>query len=136
MASYLPVEYDGCNRNATLVPDITLFNPSILNTDNWVQTFVDVGAKYAILVAKHNCGFTTWPTEVQFQLTNNETIHYNYSISYSPKSGIDLVGSFMKSCQKAEIRTGVYYSVVWNNWLKRTEYSCSTRTISSWSNVD
>ena len=80
MASYLPVEYDGCNRNASLVPDIHLFNPSILNTDNWVQTFVDVGAKYAILVAKHNCGFTTWPTQVRFQLTTNETIHYNYSI--------------------------------------------------------
>lgn len=117
MASYLPVEYDGCNRNASLVPNIQLFNPSILNTDNWVQTFVDVGAKYAILVAKHNCGFTTWPTHVQFQLTTNETIHYNYSISYSPKSGTDLVGNFMESCRKAEIRTGLYYSVVWNNWL-------------------
>jgi alpha-L-fucosidase len=117
MASYIPVEYDGCNRNPTLVPDIQLFNPSTLNTDNWVQTFVDVGAKYAILVAKHNCGFTTWPTQVQFPLTTNETIHYNYSISYSPKSGIDLVGNFMQSCRKAEIRTGLYYSVVWNNWL-------------------
>jgi alpha-L-fucosidase len=117
MASYLPVEYDGCNRNATLVPDINLFNPSILNTDNWVQTFVDVGAKYAILVAKHNCGFTTWPTQVRFQLKTNETISYNYSISYSPKSGTDLVGNFMESCRKAEIKTGLYYSVVWNNWL-------------------
>jgi len=117
MASYLPVEYDGCNRDATLVPDINLFNPSTLNTDNWVQTFVDVGAKYAILVAKHNCGFTTWPTQVQFPLTTNQTIHYNYSISYSPKSGIDLVGNFMQSCRKAEIKTGLYYSVVWNNWL-------------------
>ncbi|CAF3445513.1 unnamed protein product [Rotaria sp. Silwood1] len=117
MASYLPVEYDGCNRNSTLVPDIKLFNPSTLNTDNWVQTFMDVGAKYAILVAKHNCGFTTWPTQVQFELTTNETIAYNYSILYSPKSGIDLVRSFMHSCRKAKIRTGLYYSVVWNNWL-------------------
>ena len=117
MASYLPFDYDGCNRNASMVPDINLFNPSTLNTDNWVQTFVDVGAKFAILVAKHNCGFTTWPTEVQFPLTNNETIHYNYSIASSPKSGTDLVGNFMESCRKAEIRTGLYYSVVWNNWL-------------------
>lgn len=117
MATYLPVEYDGCNRNPTLVPDIHLFNPSTLNTDAWVQTFMDAGAKYAILVAKHNCGFTTWPTKVQFQLTTNETIHYNYSIGFSPKAGIDLVGNFMDSCRRAEIKTGVYYSVVWNNWL-------------------
>ncbi|CAF1220083.1 unnamed protein product [Rotaria sordida] len=117
IASYLPVEYDGCNRNPSLVPDVKLFNPSILNTDNWVQTFVDVGAKYAILVAKHNCGFTTWPTQVQFQLTTNETITYNYSILYSPRADIDLVGSFIDSCRKAEIKTGLYYSLVWNNWL-------------------
>ena len=117
MASYLPVEYDGCNRNATLVPDITLFNPLTLNTDNWAQTFLDAGAGYAMLVAKHNCGFTTWPTQVQVRLTSNQTIPYNYSIAYSPKSGIDLVGNFMQSCRKVGIRTGLYYSVVWNNWL-------------------
>jgi alpha-L-fucosidase len=117
MASYIPVEYDGCNRDPSLVPDIQLFNPSTLNTDNWVQTFNDVGAKYAILVAKHNCGFTTWPTQVQFPLQSNQTIHYNYSIAYSPKSGTDLLGNFMQSCRKAEIKTGIYYSVVWNNWL-------------------
>ncbi|CAF1602069.1 unnamed protein product, partial [Didymodactylos carnosus] len=117
IASYLPIAYDGCNRDPSLVPDINLFNPSILNTDNWVQTFEDVGAKYAVLVAKHNCGFTTWPTQVQFQLTSGETIPYNYSISYSPKTETDLVGNFIRSCQKAGIKTGFYYSVVWNNWL-------------------
>lgn len=117
MASYLPVEYDGCNRDPSLVPDINLFNPSKLNTDNWAQTFVDTGAKYAVLVAKHNCGFTTWPTRVKFQLTTNQTIPYNYSISYSPKSGVDLVGNFIESCRKAGIKTGFYYSVIWNNWL-------------------
>ena len=117
LASYLPIEYDGCNRNATLVPSNQLFNPSSLNTDNWAQTFVDAGAKYAVLVAKHNCGFTTWPSKVQVPLTTNQTIPYNYSISYSPVSGTDLVGNFVKSCQKAGIKTGFYYSVVWNNWL-------------------
>ena len=117
MASYIPIEYDGCNRDPSLVPEIQLFDPSLLNTDNWVQTFLDTGAKYAVLVAKHNCGFTTWPTKVQFPLTTNQTIPYNYSITYSPKSGIDLVGNFIQSCQKAGIKTGFYYSVVWNNWL-------------------
>lgn len=117
MASYISVEYDGCNRNPSLVPDITLFNPAKLNTDNWVQTFLDVGAKYAILVAKHNCGFTTWPTKVKFPLIDGETIAYNYSIGYSPKAGTDLLGDFIESCRKAGIKTGIYYSVVWNNWL-------------------
>jgi alpha-L-fucosidase len=115
IASYLPVEYDGCNRNASLVPDISLFAPSLLDTDNWVKTFQDVGANYAMLVVKHCCGFTTWPTQVQFRLTTNETIRYNYSIQYSPKSETDLLQDFVASCRKAGIRTGVYYSVLWNN---------------------
>ncbi|CAF1469074.1 unnamed protein product [Rotaria magnacalcarata] len=83
MTSYIPVEYDGCNRNPSLVPDINLFNSSLLNTDNWIQTFIDVGAKYAVLVAKHNCDFTTWPTKIQFQLTTNEAMSYNNSILQS-----------------------------------------------------
>ena len=35
-----------------LVPDISLFTPRQLNTDNWVQTMKDFGAKYAVLVVK------------------------------------------------------------------------------------
>ena len=117
MATYLPVEYDGCNRDPSLVPGNQLFDPPKLNTDNWAQTFVDVGAKYAVLVAKHNCGFTTWPSKVQVPLTTSQTIPYNYSILYSPVLGTDLVGNFVQSCQKAGIKTGLYYSIVWNNWL-------------------
>ncbi|CAF3139225.1 unnamed protein product [Rotaria sp. Silwood2] len=117
MATFIPFEYDGCNRVPSLVPDINLFNPDTVDTDNWAQTFMDVGAKYAILVAKHNCGFTTWPTQVKFQLTTNETILYNYSILYSPISDTDLVSRFVDSCQQVEIKTGLYYSIIWNNWL-------------------
>ncbi|CAF3597999.1 unnamed protein product [Rotaria socialis] len=117
MATYIPVEYDGCNRVPSLVPDINLFYPDTVDTDNWVQTFVDTGAKYAILVAKHNCGFATWPTNVHFQLTTNETISYNYSVTYSPVSDTDYVDHFVDSCNQAGIKTGVYYSTIWNNWL-------------------
>ena len=48
MATYLDV--DGCSGQK--VPDVSLFNPYQLNTDNWAQTMVDFGAQYAVLVAK------------------------------------------------------------------------------------
>jgi alpha-L-fucosidase len=48
MATYL--SNDGCSGQ--IVPNISLFNPYLLNTDNWVQTMIDFGAKYAVLVAK------------------------------------------------------------------------------------
>ena len=48
MATYLDV--DGCTGQ--MVPNVSLFNPSELNTDNWAQTMLDFGAQYAVLVAK------------------------------------------------------------------------------------
>jgi alpha-L-fucosidase len=49
MATYVE-NHDACPRG--LVPPASRFNPYLLSTDNWVQTMVDFGAKYAVLVAK------------------------------------------------------------------------------------
>jgi len=49
MATYIE------NHNACppgMVVPISRFNPYMLDTDNWAQTIVDFGAKYAVLVAK------------------------------------------------------------------------------------
>ncbi len=48
LATYL--ETDGCSGQ--MVPDASLFKPYLLNTDNWVQSMIDFGAVYAVLVAK------------------------------------------------------------------------------------
>ena len=47
------IDSDGCS--AQTVPNISLFTPGQLNTDNWVQTMLDFGAQYAVLVAKVRC---------------------------------------------------------------------------------
>ncbi|CAF3351316.1 unnamed protein product [Rotaria sp. Silwood1] len=110
------INNDGCSGQS--VPNISLFNPYLLNTDNWVQTMVDFGAKYAVLVAKHACGFHMAPTDVKFPLSpSGQMIPYNYSINYSPMKGVDVLDNFVKSCEKKQIRTGFYYTVVDNNWL-------------------
>ena len=44
------IEPDGCSGQ--MVPPASLFKPYLLNTDNWVQSIVDFGAVYAVLVAK------------------------------------------------------------------------------------
>lgn len=44
------IDVDGCSGQ--MVPNVSLFNPSMLNTDNWVTTMHDFGAAYAVLVAK------------------------------------------------------------------------------------
>ena len=136
LATYLPApQFDGCNGNLATVPDVSIFQPFQLNTDQWVQSMQALGAKGAVLVAKHNCGFTTWPTSVKFTDKQGVSRAYNYSIQYSPVSGMDVAGSFVASCAAANISTGFYYSVVNNNWLNVGSGQVQNGSVSSQVNV-
>jgi alpha-L-fucosidase len=115
MGTYLSI--DGCNSISSLVPNLTLFDPALLNTDQWMDSITALGAKYATLVAKHNCGFTTWPSNVTFQTADNTTIAYNYTIAGTPVAGEDVVKMFTESAEKYGVGHGLYYSTVVNNFL-------------------
>lgn len=115
IATYLDI--DGCNDVPDLVPEISLFKPSSIDTDGWMDSAVALGAKYATLVAKHNCGFAIWPSEVTFQNRENQTVPYDYTIAQSPVHGQNIVKSFVDSAQKYNLGHGFYYSVVVNNYL-------------------
>lgn len=117
IATYISI--DGCNNVPGLVPDVDLFDPTLLNTDQWMDSITALGAKYATLVAKHNCGFTTWPSTTTFQTRDDgmETIEYNYTIAQSPVDGMDVVRSFTDSALKYGVGHGFYYSTNVNNFL-------------------
>ena len=89
-------------------PDASVFNPTDLDTDQWLKTAADMGAKYAVLVAKHCSGFSLWPTEA-----------HGYSVRNSPwKDGKgDIVRDFINSCKKYGIRPGIYASTTANGYL-------------------
>lgn len=89
-------------------PSTSIFNPSQLNTDQWIETAKDAGAKYAILVAKHCTGFCLWPTKA-----------HEYSVKHTPwRSGNgDIVADFINSCKKYDIKPGLYYSVSCNAYF-------------------
>jgi len=92
-------------ENWTYTPDAKVFNPISLDTDQWLQAIVDASAKYAILVVKHCSGFCLWPTK-----------QHDYSISKSPwKDGKgDILGDFIASCKKYNMKPGIYYSTTCN----------------------
>ena len=105
----------GVGGTATKLPPASLFNPEQINLDNWLDAAVAIGAKYAVLVAQHCGGFSTWPTDIE-----KETgFDYKYSIKYSPLNGgqYDLVGEFIKSCKNHNILPGIYYSLNENFYL-------------------
>lgn len=89
-------------------PDPSVFHPTRLDTDQWLETAQKMGAKYAVLVAKHCSGFSLWPTEA-----------HDYSIKHSPyKDGKgDIVKDFIASCHKYGVRPGLYASTTANGYL-------------------
>ena len=97
------------SRKETL-PALCKFNPSKLNTDQWIKSAKDAGAKYAVLTAKHGTGFTLWPSKA-----------HSYNIGNTPwkKGEGDIVRDFIESCRKYNIKPGLYYNTNINTYLGR-----------------
>ncbi|KFY80252.1 hypothetical protein V499_00853 [Pseudogymnoascus sp. VKM F-103] len=87
---------DGCNYDPKLVPNQALFNPALINTDQWMESITALG---------------------EIPTLNKTTIPYNYTIEQSTAHGESVVESFVESAQKYRIGHGFYYSVVVNNFL-------------------
>jgi len=94
-------------RNFGTHPDVSTFNPTQLNTDQWIENAAKFGAKYAILVAKHCCGFSLWPTKA-----------HEYNVSNCPwgDGKRDIVAEFIASCKKYGVKPGLYASVGANGY--------------------
>ena len=79
----------------------SLFNPSELNTDQWIRSIKDAGFKLAIITAKHHDGFCLWPSKY--------TEHTVKNSPYKNGNG-DVIREFTDSCRKFGIKAGVYIS--------------------------
>ncbi|MBQ6935809.1 MAG: alpha-L-fucosidase [Clostridia bacterium] len=81
--------------------ELSSFNPTDLDCDEWIKTIHDAGAKYAVLVCKHHDGFANWPS-----------LYTDYSVKNTPwKNGTgDIVREYVNACHKYNIKVGLYYS--------------------------
>lgn len=105
---------DGVN-----VPPPSTFNPAAgkIDTDLWVASLKAYGARRAVLVVSHGCGFSTFPARTAFPAFN---FTYSYSIASVPayqKGKGDLARDFVASCAKYSVKPGFYYGAMNNAFL-------------------
>lgn len=81
--------------------DISIFNPSELDAEQWVKALQSAGMKGLILTCKHHDGFCLWPSQ-----------YTNHTVSNTPyKNGKgDIVKEVSEACKKYGMKFGVYLS--------------------------
>lgn len=90
------------------------FNPVKLNTTQWVESMHDVGAKHAVLTAKHGCGFLNWPTNT----TLPDGSPYGYDVSAASGGfGRNVLREFSDAATAGGVGHGFYYSLTNNFYL-------------------
>ncbi len=100
---YVLYQYSGeRDSRGMLLP--SAFAPKGWDTDQWMRSAASMGARYAVLVAKHGDGFALWNTSVN-----------DYSSVHSAVPG-DVVADFIASCKKYGLKPGLYYSVDVNEY--------------------
>jgi len=80
---------------------LSAINPSQLDTDQWAECALGLGAKYIVFVAKHAGGFCMWQTETT-----------SYGIRNTPwQNGEgDVLADLSQSCRKRGLKLGIYLS--------------------------
>lgn len=120
-ASFLDTELP----NGDLSPD-TAWAPTGLNIDQWLDSAVAAGAKWAALTTKHHDGFALWPTAWAHPLATDPAKRVPYSIAqtawYAANKNPDIVRMFVAKCRAKGLLPVIYFSI----WDKTHELRTGT----------
>jgi len=108
-------------REARISPiaNIDHFNPSNLDTDQWIKAAKDAGARFAILTASHESGFRLWQSDVN---------HYSLKSTKWGDGKRDIVKEFYESCIEYDVLPGIYLGTRWNSQLGVYDFKVTERS--------
>lgn len=101
-------KYSQTRNRVEPMPNIQIFNPELLNVEQWVISAKAMGAKFAIITATHETGFALFPSKYN---------PYNVSQLDFKDGKADLLRDFVDACRKHDIKPGVYIGIRWNSFF-------------------
>ena len=101
-------KYKQAENRIVPIPDINMFNPEQLDTDQWIRSVKAMGAKIAILTATHETGFALYQSDVNPYCMK--------ALKWRDGKG-DIVRDFVNSCRKYGIKPGLFIGIRWNSFL-------------------
>ena len=100
------VRYSQAANRIAPIADYNIFNPQQLNTDQWVLSAKNAGAKFAVLTATHETGFALYQSDLNPYCMK--------ALKWQDGKG-DIVRDFVTSCRKYGIMPGIYVGIRWNS---------------------
>ncbi|MBI9018997.1 MAG: alpha-L-fucosidase [Phycisphaerae bacterium] len=101
------------------IQNVNQFNPTELDTDQWIKTVKDMGARFAILTASHESGFRLWQSDAN---------PYCLKAVKWGDGKRDIVAEFVASCRKYDIKPGIYLGTRWNSHLGIYDFKVTDRS--------
>lgn len=101
-------KYKQAENRIVPIPDINIFNPEQLDTDQWIRSVKEMGAKIAILTATHETGFALYQSDVNPYCMK--------ALKWKDGKG-DIVRDFVNSCRKYDVKPGLFIGIRWNSFL-------------------
>jgi len=101
------------------IEDVNIFNPTQLDTDQWLRVARDMGARFAILTASHETGFRLWQSDANPYCLK--------AVSWGGGKR-DIVAEFITSCKRYNIKPGIYMGTRWNSHMGIWDFKITERS--------